>query len=108
MEKNEIRHSEVYRHCRSMPLEFLYYLLSCYPEKSLINQRINRYLKEWIDIKPILKGSDLKEMGIEAGPHYATMLDELKLAKIDGYAKTRFEEEQLIKQYWERMEKRGE
>ena len=108
MEKNEIRHSEVYRHCRSMPLEFLYYLLSCYPEKSLINQRINRYLKEWIDIKPILKGSDLKEMGIEAGPHYATMLDELKLAKIDGYAKTRFEEEQLIRLYWERMKNRGE
>jgi len=47
-------------------------------------------------------------MGIEAGPHYATMLDELKLAKIDGYAKTRFEEEQLIRLYWERMKNRGE
>jgi hypothetical protein len=59
-------------------------------------------------IKTILKGSDLQEMGIKAGPHYATMLDELKLAKIDGYAKNRFEEEQLIKQSWERVNRRGE
>jgi hypothetical protein len=50
----------------------------------------------------------LQEMGIKAGPHYATMLDELKLAKIDGHAMNRLEEEQLIRQYWERVKKRGE
>ena len=108
MGKKDLRPSEAYLRCCSIPLEFLYYLLSVYPEENVVHQRINHYLKEWINIKTILKGSDLKEMGIEAGPHYAKMLSELKLAKIDGFARTRFEEEQLIKQYWERMEKRGE
>jgi tRNA nucleotidyltransferase (CCA-adding enzyme) len=108
IEEKDIRPSEVYLRCRSIPLEFLYYLLSFYPENSLASQRLNRYLKEWITIKTILKGSDLQEMGIKAGPHYATMLDELKLAKIDGHAMNRLEEEQLIRQYWERVKKRGE
>lgn len=73
----------------------------------MASQRLNRYLKEWITIKTILKGSDLQEMGIKAGPHYATMLDELKLAKIDGHAMNRLEEEQLIRQYWERVKNVG-
>jgi len=30
------------------------------------------------------------------------------LAKIDGHAMNRLEEEQLIRQYWERVKKRGE
>jgi tRNA nucleotidyltransferase (CCA-adding enzyme) len=73
----------------------------------MVGQRLERYFNEWMYIKTILKGNDLRELGIEEGRHYATILDELKLAKIDGLANTRADEERLVKLYWERMKWSG-
>jgi hypothetical protein len=42
-------------------------------------------------------------MNIEEGPVYAKILQELKLARIDGETKSREDEERLARNLWERM-----
>jgi len=107
IEDAEVRPSEIYRWCRSLPLEFLILAQTSTSPESMVGQRLERYFNEWMYIKTILKGNDLRELGIEEGRHYATILDELKLAKIDGLANTRADEERLVKLYWERMKWSG-
>jgi tRNA nucleotidyltransferase (CCA-adding enzyme) len=76
--------------------EFLLLLEAKWRENSLPARRIREYLEEWRNITHSLTGEDLKKKGIPAGPIYVKILEELKLAKIDGWVKSREDEERLV------------
>ena len=69
-------------------------------EDSLPGRRVEQYLREWREITPRLTGEDLKRKGIPPGPVYAKILEELKLARIDGLVKSKEEEEILAEKIW--------
>lgn len=98
-----LKNSEVYSLCSEIPYEFLLLTLAKFRKAPLVQERLFRYLKEWSSVEPFLNGRDLREMNIEEGPVYAKILQELKLARIDGETKSREDEERLARNLWERM-----
>ncbi|MFN2136462.1 MAG: CBS domain-containing protein [Candidatus Promineifilaceae bacterium] len=45
---------------------------------------LDRYYAEWRHVKSALTGNDLRQMGLEPGPLYAYLLDELLEARLDA------------------------
>jgi tRNA nucleotidyltransferase (CCA-adding enzyme) len=57
---------------------------------------LREYLVHWRNIKPTLTGNDLKERGLEPGPHFADILRRLRAAWLDGEVVTKDEELALL------------
>jgi len=51
------------------------------------------------DVKPVLKGNDLKKMGIEPGPVYTRILTELLEEKLRGRLASREDEENFVRKF---------
>lgn len=58
-------------------------LVGIFSDRTL-RRLIWRYLTEWINVKPILDGSDLKRMGYKPGPQFKIILEDLWAATLDG------------------------
>jgi tRNA nucleotidyltransferase (CCA-adding enzyme) len=85
-----------YKMLKSVKLEVILFAMSLTKDRQKKKVMAN-YLTELRSIKPILKGDDLKKMGIEPGPIYSKLLQELLEEKLKGKLNTREEEESFIK-----------
>ena len=65
-------------------------------ESPIASQHLHLYLHKLRYVKSLLKGEDLKRMGIPAGPKIGTILSALHRAKLNGEVKTRRDEERLV------------
>ncbi len=65
-------------------------------DSPLVRQRLHLFLDELRYVKLSLNGEDLKRLGAPPGPRLGRMLQALHEAKLDGEAKTRQEEEELV------------
>jgi len=59
-------------------------------------QALENYITKWRHVKPKTTGHDLKDLGLEPGPHYQTILRKLRNAWLDGEVKTAPEEKALL------------
>ena len=62
-------------------------------------ERIRRYLTEWQDLQPHLRGSDLLELGVPEGPAVGAALKALRKARLDGVTRTRQDEGAFVLQW---------
>ena len=60
---------------------------------------IQRYLDAWWSVAPILRGTDLLELGVPAGPAVGELLRALRQARLDGITHTRQDEEDLVRNW---------
>ena len=60
---------------------------------------IRRYLETWWSVAPILRGTDLLELGVAPGPAIGETLRALRKARLDGITQTRQDEEDLARQW---------
>ena len=58
---------------------------------------IQRYLDDWWTVAPILRGTDLLELGVPPGPSVGEALRALRKARLDGITHTRQDEEDLAR-----------
>lgn len=58
---------------------------------------IQRYLDDWWTVAPILRGTDLLELGVPPGPTVGEVLRALRQARLDGMTHTRQDEEDLAR-----------
>lgn len=87
---------EIYNLLRKLRLETI--LLAMALSKDRLKQKvISRYLTELRKIEPILKGEDLKKIGVKPGPVYSRILKELLEEKLRGHLKSREDEERFVK-----------
>ena len=49
-----------------------------------------------LNVQPILTGHDLEEFGLDAGPNFRTILDDLLYARLDERVTTEEEERDLV------------
>ncbi len=63
------------------------------------SERIGSYLSEWWSIAPVLRGWDLLELGVPAGPAVGEALRALRKARLDGEVQTRNDEEILARRW---------
>ena len=67
--------------------------------ESVVGERVERYLSEWWSVAPLLRGTDLLELGVPSGPAVGEALRALRQARLDGLTHDRHDEEQLARQW---------
>jgi tRNA nucleotidyltransferase (CCA-adding enzyme) len=61
-----------------------------------VRATLEQYADAWYRVEPKLNGNDLKDMGLEPGPRFRTILTALKGAKLNGEVTTREEERDYV------------
>lgn len=87
---------EIHKLLSNLKLEMVLFLMALSKDRKK-QKVISHYLTELRNVKTILKGDDLKRMGIQPGPVYSKILKELLEAKLRGYVKSREDEEKFVK-----------
>lgn len=98
------RDSSLYRWFEPLPTEILL-LLMALTGKEHVRQWISRYITQLREVKPLLSGHDLEQLGIPPGPIYQDILASLLRAQLDGRATTVEAQRRLA---WRRYEVKGE
>ncbi len=60
---------------------------------------VRRYLNQWRSLRPVLRGTDLIELGVPAGPQIGRLLEHLRTARLRSEACSRGEEIALVKEW---------
>ncbi|MFC1549585.1 CBS domain-containing protein [Nitrospirota bacterium] len=60
-------------------------------------KEVSRYLMEYRNVRPELKGEDLRKMGLEPGPAYSRILGQLLLMRLRGQIVSRQDEEDYVR-----------
>lgn len=68
-------------------------------ESQVASQHLQLYLTKLRYIKRLLNGDDLKSMGVPVGPKLGEFLNALHKARLNGEAKTRRDEERLVRSW---------
>lgn len=91
--------ARIYRAFCSLDIETILFLMSIANDKRR-KKEISIYLIELRKIKTILKGDDLKQMGLEPGPHFSKILDAVLEEKLRGNLKTAEEEKAFVQKLY--------
>jgi len=90
------KNSEIFHWLKPLSVETLLYLMTlCDPDE--VRQWVSEYYIQLRTVKTKLRGDDLLQLGISAGPHYKKILDTLLDARLDGRVANREEEISLVK-----------
>lgn len=92
----------------NLPPSRIYSLLHSYPlpaimanylagDSYVVSRHLYRFVTRYRYVKPSLNGNSLKKMGIAPGPQIKEILQQLREARLDGKAKTKREEEELVR-----------
>ena len=65
-----------------------------------VRRRIWQYLTQWANVKPVLNGNDLKEMGYKPGREFKLMLDAILVATLDGEVSDRSDAKNFLARYY--------
>lgn len=76
--------------------EFLLFLMARTGSEK-VRKEISKYFMKIRDIRPLIKGKDLLDMGLEPGPVFRKVLDKVLEARLNGKVQTREEEIELAK-----------
>ncbi|KAF0145688.1 MAG: tRNA nucleotidyltransferase (CCA-adding enzyme) [Nitrospirae bacterium] len=87
---------DLYHLLSGISLEVLLFSMAVSRDKQK-QKSISQYLIELRKIRPVLKGDDLKKMGVQPGPVYSILLEELLDEKLRGLVKGREDEERFIR-----------
>ncbi len=95
--------SELWKALKPMPMEVIIYLIAK-TGKEAAKMRISSYVTRLKDSSPLLKGEDIKKLGISEGPEIGVVLDLLLEKRLDGEALTREDELEIVRR---RVSKKG-
>lgn len=87
----DLRPSSLYVVLKPLKLEHLIYMMAKVRNEA-IKERIAYFITSLKDAGPLLKGDDLKAMGLVPGPAFKEILNRLLMARLDGEVKTREDE----------------
>lgn len=89
--------SQVYELLKPFSVEMLLYMVAKARDKQT-KKKLSRFLSRDKAVRPLLKGEDLKALGLQPGPVFRQALDALREARLDGRVHTRQEEEALVRE----------
>ena len=91
--------SVVYRKLRPFRTEVLLYMMAG-TTRHEVRRAISNYFTRLRPTATILKGNNLKDMGLEPGPIYRNILDSLLDARLNGQVKTLEDEIGFVHKHW--------
>jgi tRNA nucleotidyltransferase (CCA-adding enzyme) len=87
---------QIYSAFGNQKLETILFFMA-YSRDRQKKKAISHYLTELRNIVPLLRGSDLRKMGIKPGPIYSRILKRLHEEKLRGNLKSREDEEKFVR-----------
>ena len=87
--------SNLYRWFQPLSTEILLFLMAK-TSKEHVRQWISLYISHLREVQPLLTGYDLEKLGIDAGPIYRTILEDLLYARLDERVLSAHEERVLV------------
>jgi tRNA nucleotidyltransferase (CCA-adding enzyme) len=89
--------AKIYGVLCSHDIETVLFAMAITPDTSA-KREISQYLLQLRRIQPLLKGNDLKDLGLVPGPFYSVILNALLEEKLRGRLKTRDDEVAFVRQ----------
>jgi tRNA nucleotidyltransferase (CCA-adding enzyme) len=86
----------VYRCLAGAPPEFLVHLMAA-ADAPKVTRAVSLHLSRLADVRPILTGRDLQELGIDPGPLYKEILEALRDARLKGDVASRDDEVRWVR-----------
>jgi len=83
MRRPSLRPSEIYWLLRGLDNEALLVIMVI-ARKKHIQQAVSRYVTNLRDVRPLLTGQDLLELGLQPGPLFRPLLNQIIEAQLDG------------------------
>ncbi len=87
----------IYDELSGLDVEALLFAMSLTKEE-VVKKEISRYLLELRKVKPLISGTDLKEMGVEPGPEYSSILGGVLAEKLRGKLRSREDELRFVRE----------
>lgn len=97
----ELPPSRVYRWLSEAPLEVVLGLMARM-ERPELRKAIGDFLSTTRRVRPILRGDDLRALGIRPGPIYRDILNSLLYARMDGHVQSRDDELRFVRRRFAR------
>ncbi len=103
----ELPPSRVYRWLTDASLEVALALMARM-ERPELRKAVGEYLAAWRRVRPLLRGDDLRALGIRPGPIYREVLNSLLYARLDGHVQSRDDELRFVRRRFARALPAGE
>jgi tRNA nucleotidyltransferase (CCA-adding enzyme) len=94
--------SRVYRWLVDAPVEVSLALMGR-AERADLRKRIGDFLTMGRRVRPILRGDDLRALGVQPGPIYRDILNSLLYARLDGHVQNRDDELRFVRRRFARF-----
>lgn len=94
-----LKQSEVYRLLDDRSRESILFLMA-HAETASIRQAVSTYFTAMLGVKAHLSGEDLKAMGLEPGPSFRKILDEVVDGQLDGEIENRQDALDYVRGKW--------
>ena len=91
----EPRNSSLYRWFKPLSTEILL-LMMARARTEQVSRWISRYITQLRDAQPLMTGHDLEQLGLEPGPVFKTILDDLLSARLDERVETIEDEHRFV------------
>ncbi|NOQ46384.1 MAG: CBS domain-containing protein [Desulfobulbaceae bacterium] len=95
MRRPFMKPSEIYWLLGDLENEGLLYLMAI-ARKKYIQKAVSLFVTDLRNVKPLLNGQDLQELGYRPGPEFRTMLNHIIEAQLDGKVRSRLDALQLL------------
>jgi tRNA nucleotidyltransferase (CCA-adding enzyme) len=89
--KLDADNSLIYRELAAFRIELVLYMMAAARTES-VRKAISHFCVRLRFVQPILRGKDLRDLGLPPGPHYRKILDAILDKKLNGHLETREEE----------------
>ena len=86
-----------YRRLHELGLEAVQVAAALVDDKGA-RHNLQRYLREWRLVRPLLNGRDLVRLGVPPGPQVGELLEALRDARLEGRVSTREDEEVFVRE----------
>jgi tRNA nucleotidyltransferase (CCA-adding enzyme) len=95
----ELKSSEIYHLLEGLGTEWLLFIMAKTQQEET-RRAISHYFRDLKELRPKLRGRDLKDMGITPGPVYRRILDQLLDGRLNGELSSREEEMKFVRQHF--------
>ena len=93
-----VQNSALYEYLKPFKTELVLYIMAI-ANNDDIKKQISHYILQLKNIRTLIKGNDLRKLGIPSGPVYSKILKAVLHARLDGKVTTRKDELEFAKQY---------
>jgi tRNA nucleotidyltransferase (CCA-adding enzyme) len=97
--KPDLKPSEIYHLLENVNTEWLLFIMAKSQQEET-RRAISRYFRSLKEVRPKLRGKDLKSMGITPGPVYRRILNQLLDGQLNGELSSREEEVEFVRQHF--------